>query len=1007
MSTPRPIPNDLLRPAHQGGRKLYIELQSQFNGLPATLDGKEDIQEKTLGVLNEIHKTITVDNLNSKEKTLLNDFSEEVKIAFNKVGLSDIHDFSEMPKTTTAINKDAEDKRNSKIFIAVDNSINETSNLTPTRPFIRTTNDSDINLGQVRYKKLGEHLPKKLGGAEAVDQANTLSIRDMKKMGLLMMLKATGDFTNINLENVSEIEAPSLIAAATLAPGIARLGGKVAVNRFLPKTVMTGIKSDFKSPSHDGLNKELSGKTLLSYGNTNSPFVQFEGITSVSSITSATLLIATVAGLLKSLTLLKFVTKEKELPMQPSGSPKERARWLGSYEGKADETESLIDLNIVNTQHSFFDCLDVGITEFFNLQDQGSFLASAGNAVKKLAQLHGYYNVVLRAIIRNITDLVTPIAEAGGANQGENFKPELTSTLSAVDPFTIVSKLNRSPLINFINTLAIIGDKKLSLHGSEDNTLSLSDIDDIGDSIKVSFTTDTEVGKQVLNPAILQAKVRLNNGQLGMAESNIRSLYLLPESLLRASEALGTTRIDKVAGALAGTNQVISNPSDMEIGNGRIKQELVEKMEEYLERAYVPFYFHDIRTNEILSFHAFLGPINESIDAEYNSSDVYGRIGQIHTYKNTNRTLSFEFKTVATSEADFDDMWYKLNRLAMMLYPQWTEGRRVSFGNNKFIQPFSQQIGASPLVRVRIGDLIKGNYSKLAAARMFGLSDGIGPGEINAFNLTNWRQASAATRESIATARSFADRIDRTFEDQRNGRFRPGETIRIKSTTGRRPYQRFNLLGTSERGPGLTTHSELVATVQRIERNHIVIGALRGFPSQEPYNPATTSRPGERLNPTAATQYMIDPRNDVIPDRNLIEQDLRARPRTELNNTDSTSATNNQNALVDFFDSNLNPIIRSFESTKGKGLPGFIKGMTMDYSEATWVTDRGNARAPLLVKINMTFLPIYDIQPGLDSNGFMTAPIWNVGNTVGQMGEYDNLQTTMSNILNARSSLIR
>lgn len=1007
MSNPRPIPNELLHPTHQGGRKMYISLQTQEIGLPIAFDEKEDINQKTLKTLENVPKAIRALEKNTDERPFENDLIQEAQVAFNNVGKSDIHNFSDVSKTSAEINKDVENKRNSKIFIAINNSINETANQTPTRPFIKSTNDSDINFGQVRYGVLGQHLPKKLGGAQNVDPNQTLTIRDMKKMGMLMMLKATGDFTNVDLANVSEIEAPTILAGASLVPGIARLGGKISVNRFMPKNVMANIKPEFKNTTHNSEQKELSGKTILSYGNTNSPFVQFEGITSVSSITSATLLIATVAGLLKSLTLLRYTSSERERPVQPSGSPKDRTRWLGSYEGSAGTSDSLISLNFVNTEHPFFDCLDLGITEFFNLQDQGSFLASAGNATKKLAQLHGYYNVVLRAIVRNISDLITPIAEAGGANQGENFKPEFTSTLAAVDPFTIVSKLNRSPLINFINILAIIGDKKLSLNGSSNNTLSLSDIDDIGDSIKVSFTTDTEVGKEVINPAIIQAKVRLNNGHLGMSNDNIRSMYLLPDSLLRASEALGTSRIDKVSVALASTNQVISEPSDMEIGGGRIKQELVEKMEEYLERAYVPFYFHDIRTNEIISFHAFLGQINESIDAEYNSSAVYGRVGQVHTYKNTDRTLSFEFKTLATSESDFDDMWYKLNRLAMMLYPQWTEGRRVSFGGNKFIQPFSQQIGASPLVRVRIGDLIKGNYSKLAAARMFGLSDGIGPGETNAFYLQNWRQASTATRESIASARSFADRIDRTYEDQRNGRFRPGETVRIKPTTGRRPYQRFNLLGTSERGPGLTIHSELIATVQRIERNNIIIGALRGYPSQEPYNPATTSRPGERTNPTGATQFVIDPRNDVIPDRNLIEQDLRARPRTEFNNTESTTATNNQNALVDFFDKEQNPIIRSFESTKGKGLPGFIKGMAMDYSEATWVTDRGNARAPLLVKVNMTFLPIYDIQPGIDSNGFMTAPIWNVGNTVGQMNDYDNLQTTMSNILNARSSLIR
>ena len=32
-------------------------------------------------------------------------------------------------------------------------------------------------------------------------------------------------------------------------------------------------------------------------------------------------------------------------------------------------------------------------------------------------------------------------------------------------------------------------------------------------------------------------------------------------------------------------------------------------------------------------------------------------------------------------------MWYKINRLAMTIYPQWTQGREVNVGGIKFIQP--------------------------------------------------------------------------------------------------------------------------------------------------------------------------------------------------------------------------------------------------------------------------------------------------------------------------------
>jgi len=73
-------------------------------------------------------------------------------------------------------------------------------------------------------------------------------------------------------------------------------------------------------------------------------------------------------------------------------------------------------------------------------------------------------------------------------------------------------------------------------------------------------------------------------------------------------------------------------------------------------------------------------------------------------------------------------MWYKINKLVTLLYPQWTPGSMVSNDRSgthggKFYMPFSQVIGASPIVRLRIGDVIKSNYSRFALARTFGIGD--------------------------------------------------------------------------------------------------------------------------------------------------------------------------------------------------------------------------------------------------------------------------------------------
>jgi len=73
-----------------------------------------------------------------------------------------------------------------------------------------------------------------------------------------------------------------------------------------------------------------------------------------------------------------------------------------------------------------------------------------------------------------------------------------------------------------------------------------------------------------------------------------------------------------------------------------------------------------------------------------------------------------------------------------------------------------------------------------------------------------------------------------------------------------------------------------------------------------------------------------------------------------------------------------NPITRAFEDRMGEGLAGVIKNMSFTWMESPWEVD-WNSRAPTACKITIGFNPIHDISPGLDSNGFNRAPIYNVG----------------------------
>ena len=94
---------------------------------------------------------------------------------------------------------------------------------------------------------------------------------------------------------------------------------------------------------------------------------------------------------------------------------------------------------------------------------------------------------------------------------------------------------------------------------------------------------------------------------------------------------------------------------------------------------------------------------------------------------------------------------------------------------------------------------------------------------------------------------------------------------------------------------------------------------------------------------------------------------------------------NNKNiihiVLTNFFNREENPIFKSFDSAKGKGLAGFITSLNFSWIEDNilWEVNGENNRAPKLCKIRVSFSPIHDIAPGIDSNGYNRAPIYPVG----------------------------
>ena len=324
-----------------------------------------------------------------------------------------------------------------------------------------------------------------------------------------------------------------------------------------------------------------------------------------------------------------------------------------------------------------------------------------------------YYMGIIRELNRNTTALGGSI-ESFGAAAGS----------AALDILGVGSapSIFDSKLFKFVNTLAQIGDLAYTQAAAID--YRKSDLESTPSVVYSTFDAGAMTGQKTLMQGfgarrVYGDKIQDRRG-VSYSLADLPSYHLVPSgtsqvyhNLLGSSAA--ATRIKSV-GAKGSTD-----------GRLRFSPEQVSEIESTLDAEYMPFYFQDLRTNEIIAFHAFLDDLSDSYQANYNNAGGYGRIEEIKTYKDTKRSVGCTFHIIATNPQDFEYMWWQINKLTTMVYPQWSQGRALSGKVNeqdlKFTQPFSQIPTATPVIRVRVGDLIRSNYSRFNLKRLFGYQD--------------------------------------------------------------------------------------------------------------------------------------------------------------------------------------------------------------------------------------------------------------------------------------------
>lgn len=831
----------------------------------------------------------------------------------------------------------------------------------------------------------------------AVLDAHLIKIRDLKKLGLAVMLGASGELVEPNYQDKTfETTGVAKFELLSTPPSLTRLGQKIPVSRF------SAAKAFEKISPGSGLGNNKVSPLLevadegTSYGSPYNPAVPASGVTSVPQIVAAGALVLAFGTLLKTTAaIISATSKARGSTVHPDFSRETRRRHLGKAYGTADinTDDQFINtgfgFDVATTRFDFGLALNKGVEVFFAGTIDSPAAVTAG-VIGNVTKTPGFYSGVLMEILRDL--------ELLGVGSSTGNAADTVRELG--DPQNIITNIKESKLFRFVNILAALGDIALTakMLANGENISGVTDVYTEDEFYRESISVDipetniNSSSKKLLDPSVHQIKYRLSDGKSSWANNALRSLLLYPTAIGDGKRLLG---IRDRGGEVLRSHAVVPDDSGINPVSGRIKQATVEAMEKYLEKDYIPFYFHDVRTNEVVTTPAFLESLEESFTVEYAETEGFGRIGTVPVYKNTKRSISLSFIMISLNDDDHSMMWYKINRLGMMLMPQWTKGRQIQFGSNRIIQPFSQQIAASPLIRLRLGDLYKTNYSQFGLARLFGVASGGGASNSNSFNLENFDQNTTAVTNAREEQRRRTAAAEAILTRQSNvelslkQRFQIGDRIRISAGnyTYRDTPPAGSIASTPTTGPNVGNRvrgSRARASNDRepINAAEVRVVGYYGGTEERPdcllVELVTASSAPSTGGASNNRQYMVESGPRIIPDISLINPPLGAQPNEPQNQTTTANVLSTQEFMSD-----KNPIFKAYKSTRGKGIPGFITSFSLGIdTKHLWLIEKFNARAPQIVTISLQFNPLYDIQPGLDHNGFMTAPLWNVGDVM-------------------------
>ena len=849
--------------------------------------------------------------------------------------------------------------------IPVGNSATGINTLSPLYDYVGGRGSSVLNIGNNRWTNPTNEPDKKFYGVPDATFNAKLKLKDgtevpqlkMASVGAGLMLRASAEIPAWHASS----DGPTKFnpnddwsSAGAIIPSVVQ-AGLLKVNNVLLEAQDVFNALDDDAAVADNKLTSIAPFDGQSWGTTNNPEEMFDDALGIGSSILMLAMVLAISLLFGFLALIFGPTNGRDNNSNDKGQMS-----LGKYKFREIDSSNFDNaglayfnpnelLGIYVTNNNYVDSLYAGTKAFFlgGGKADVSFgkvaLGAVGIGLDSIigdASVVGSNLTVCRTIIR--FGLVL-------AQQMETLSNSQNIIAGIKSGLNIFKAMRSSKLIKAMNVFASLGDILLDMQKGP-----------IVPGPDGRPVQTPNYGFENVDPALLSGnkingsqqthtKSRLtykNNYDSSLAWGAARApaLYLTDPSIqgLSLIDGLGSFK-----GAL-GLNYKTTGRNDQpsyhhEGTNGRIDSVVRERIEKMLDAEYVPFYFHDVRTNEIISFHAFLASLSDDYTTSYDTVDGIGRVEPVKIYKGTTRKIGMSFYVAATSESDFDHMWVKINKLTTLIYPQYTKGRNLLPQNEAneytFTAPFSQIPGASPLIRIRLGDLLRSNYSKFALARLFGAG----------------REAKKMALPTSST-NATAQKIDTTLtSDVARGMTK--FFANLPPTTFVEPAVIKRYIETQN------PNGRKVDISQGIQIDDG--GEVEGF-----YNvKIIASAPqADVLDASTVTPLPPIPKSIVYP----IQEEIDTR--LSLLSFGGSGA-----ALKDFLNPSNNAIVKSFENAGGKGLAGVIESMNFDwYDKVTWETLPGMT-APKLCKVTISFSPIHDISPGIDHAGYNRAPIYPVG----------------------------